>query len=73
MNRSRPAGAGLLVVEGVGSSRRDLAHLIEASVWVQAGLAALDRRHAARVRAGEMAPEDFASWMAEEVPLRGRP
>ena len=62
-----PAGITLLVVEGVGSSRRALAHLLDASVWVQSDLEELDRRNAARVQAGEISPGDFDSWMAEEV------
>ena len=66
---SVPAGVTLLVVEGVGSSRRDLAHLLDASVWVQSDLAELERRDAVRVQAGEIAPADYASWMAEEFPF----
>jgi hypothetical protein len=61
-----PGGVRLLVVEGVGSSRRALAHLLDASLWVQSDLAETDRRNAVRVQAGEISPADFASWMAEE-------
>ena len=61
-----PAGLALLVVEGVGSSRRALAQLLDASVWVQSDLAVLERRDAARVQAGEISPAAYASWMAEE-------
>jgi hypothetical protein len=64
-----PAGIALLVVEGVGSSRRDLAHLLDASVWVQSDLAELERRDAVRIQAGEISPAGHASWMAEEVPF----
>jgi hypothetical protein len=61
-----PGDVRLLVVEGVGSSRRALAHLLDASLWVQSDLAETDRRNAVRVQAGEISPADFASWMAEE-------
>jgi hypothetical protein len=64
-----PAGISLLVVEGVGSSRRALAHLLDASVWVQSDLDEVDRRNAARVQAGEISPAGFDSWMAEEFPF----
>jgi hypothetical protein len=64
-----PAGLELLIVEGVGSSRRALAHLLDAGVWVQSDLAELERRDAVRVQAGEISPEDDASWMAEEGPF----
>jgi hypothetical protein len=56
------------VVENVGSSRRDLAHLLDAGVWVQSDLDELDRRNAVRVQAGEISPENHDSWMAEEFP-----
>jgi hypothetical protein len=61
-----PGGVRLLVVEGVGSSRRALAHLLDASLWVQSDLAETNRRNALRVQAGEISQADFASWMAEE-------
>jgi hypothetical protein len=64
-----PTGLALLVVEGVGSSRRALAHLLDAAVWVQSDQAELERRDAVRVQAGEISPEDYASWMAEERPF----
>ena len=64
-----PAGLTLLVVEGVGSSRRALAHLLDASVWVQSDQDEIDRRSAVRVQAGEISPADFDAWMAEELPF----
>lgn len=64
-----PAGLTLLVVEGVGSSRRALAHLLDASVWVQSDQDEIDRRNAVRVQAGEISPTGFDSWMAEELPF----
>jgi hypothetical protein len=63
------AGLALLVVEGVGSSRRALAHLLDAGVWVQSDLDEIDRRNAVRVQAGEISPAAFDSWMAEERPF----
>ncbi|GAA3953483.1 uridine kinase family protein [Actinoplanes auranticolor] len=64
-----PAGCTLLIVEGVGAGRRELAPLLDAVVWVEAEQHDVDRRNAERVAAGEMTPEDFAAWMAEENPF----
>ena len=64
-----PAGLTLLIVEGVGSSRQELAHLLDASAWVQCDLDEIDRRNAVRVQAGEISPAAFDSWMAEELPF----
>lgn len=74
-----PAGCSLLVVEGDGAGRREVAHLIDALIWVQS-----DEREAARrgrVRAAHAdaidganmpadgSPPDDAGWMAEEIPF----
>jgi hypothetical protein len=67
-----PAGASLLVVEGVGAGRRELTGLLDGVVWVQTDPAEAARRDAARVAAGETTPEDYASWMAEEGPFVAR-
>jgi hypothetical protein len=64
-----PAGLTLLIVEGVGSSRQALAHLLDAGVWVQSDLDEIDRRNAVRVQAGEISPAAFDSWMAKELPF----
>jgi hypothetical protein len=74
-----PAGCPLLVVEGDGAGRREVAHLIDALVWVQSDEREVTRRSAARaVNPGAMdlanAPADGSvpdedGWMAEEIPF----
>src|SRR5712692_5998926 len=54
-----PGGTQLLILEGVGSSREELAHLLDARLWVQAD----------RVAAGETTRADVQGWMAEELPF----
>jgi hypothetical protein len=58
-----------VVVEGVGAGRRELAHLLDAVVWVHADLDGTVRRDAVRLAAGEMSEEAYADWMAEEHPF----
>jgi hypothetical protein len=64
-----PAGARALIVEGVGATRRTLAPFLDATVWVQADAAELERRNEARIAAGESTPADHRAWMAEEEPF----
>jgi hypothetical protein len=64
-----PAGSGVLIVEGVGATRRTLAPMLDATVWVQADAAVLDRRNESRIGAGEMTAADHRAWMAEEDPF----
>ncbi len=64
-----PADSSLVIVEGVGAGRRDLAPLVDAVVWVEAERHDIDLRNAERVAAGETTPEDFAAWLAEEGPF----
>jgi hypothetical protein len=64
-----PAGASLVVVEGVGAGRRELTDLLDGVVWVQTGPDEAARRDAARVAAGETTPSNYAAWMAEEGPF----
>jgi hypothetical protein len=61
--------ASLVIVEGVGASRREIGHLLDAAVWVQSDLNAIERRNAARVAAGETNPSVVARWMHEEFPF----
>ena len=56
-----PHGIQLLVLEGVGASREELAHLLDARLWVQTDQTEIDRRNNARV-----ADE---GWLLEEVPF----
>jgi hypothetical protein len=64
-----PAGISTLLVEGVGSWRRELAEVIDAGVWVQADLDVMDERNMTRVDAGELPMRLHEQWMAEEVPF----
>jgi hypothetical protein len=74
-----PAGCPLLIIEGDGAGRREVAHLIDALIWVQADEREAARRSAARVAhppAADMAnkavdgtPFDEDGWMAEEIPF----
>jgi hypothetical protein len=43
-----PAGVSTVIVEGVGSARRELVDEFDASVWVQSDLPTMDRRNMAR-------------------------
>jgi hypothetical protein len=45
-----PAGCPLLIVEGDGAGRREVAHLIDALVWVQPDEREAERRRLARDR-----------------------
>lgn len=62
-----PENIHLLIVEGVGTCRRDLAQAFDALIWVQSDTNVIDRRNATRVAAGEISEEDFREWMQEEV------
>jgi hypothetical protein len=74
-----PAGCPLLIIEGDGAGRREVAHLIDALIWVQADEGEAERRRLARDRdpdaldlankapGGE--PFDNDGWMAEEIPF----
>lgn len=64
-----PAGAPLLVVEGVGSSRQALNPWLDAAVWVHVEPITRQRRDQARVAAGEVAADVVAAWLAEEIPF----
>ena len=64
-----PAGTGLLIVEGVGVGRPELAEVLDATVWVQSDLDEIERRNLVRVDAGEISPAGYEQWMAEEVPF----
>lgn len=67
-----PAGVPLLIVEGVGAARREIAHLIDVAIWVQSDEQETERRNLARVgQAGGMPTEqNHRDWMAEEIPFQ---
>jgi hypothetical protein len=74
-----PAGCPLLIIEGDGAGRREVAHLIDALIWVQADEREAERRGLARERDPDAldmtnkdpggVPFDNAGWMAEEIPF----
>jgi hypothetical protein len=66
---SVPCGIRLLLLEGVGSSREELADLLNARVWVQSDRAVTERRNDARIAAGETTRAKLADWMAEVLPF----
>jgi hypothetical protein len=66
-----PADCPLLVIEGVGASRRESARLTDAAIWVQADERETERRGLARIGKPDQAPtvRDMRDWLAEEVPF----
>lgn len=64
-----PAGISILIVEGVGTVRRELVGVIDASIWVQSDQAVMNQRTSARIAAGEVALSVHEEWMAEEIPF----
>lgn len=66
-----PAGCPLLIIEGDGAGRREVGHLIDVLIWVQADERAAERRALARIgKPGEAPTITFhREWMAEEVPF----
>jgi hypothetical protein len=64
-----PRTCSLLIVEGVGAGRRELAPLLDAVVWVESPRSEVERRDAQRVATGETTPANYAAWMAEEDPF----
>jgi hypothetical protein len=64
-----PAGASWVFVEGVGSSRRSLANLLDGSVWVQSDAVEANRRGILRNGGDERAAQRWDEWMAEELPF----
>lgn len=64
-----PAGSHLVIVEGVGASRRALAPLIDATVWVQSDLGAARHRGIQRDGATREAEEFWDEWDRAELPF----
>jgi hypothetical protein len=64
-----PADAPMVVIEGVGASRRELAHLIDAAIWVQSDFVEAERRGILRDGGDEEAVRGWHEWMAEELPF----
>ena len=73
-----PDGLDVVIVEGVGAGRRELAALVDTIVWVQSDFAESERRGIARdIALGVNGDRDAAiafwhAWMAEELPFLAR-
>ena len=65
-----PAGCPLLIIEGVGAGRRELATLIDTVVWVQSDMVEAERRGIARDGGTAEAAAFWHEWMAEELPFQ---
>jgi hypothetical protein len=65
-----PTGTRLLIVEGVGAGRQELAAHFDGIIWVQSDLDQALARDQKRVAAGEISAEDYADWMAQERPFQ---
>jgi hypothetical protein len=74
-----PADCPLLVIEGDGAGRLEVAHLIDALIWVQSDEREAERRRLVRDRnpsaldvvnfPSDGLPLDHDGWMAEEIPF----
>jgi NUDIX domain-containing protein len=64
-----PRRPPLVVIEGVGASRRQLAHLIDAAVWVQSDWVEAERHGLVRDGGDAEATENWHAWMSEELPF----
>lgn len=70
-----PAGACLVIVEGVGAGRRELAGLLDAVLWVQSDSDTAQQRGIRRDSAPGMgrdrveATRFWHEWMAQELPF----
>jgi hypothetical protein len=64
-----PQGRELVIVEGAGSARRELMHLVDAAIWVQSDMAEAEQRGIERDGGDEAAISFWHLWMAEELPF----
>lgn len=70
-----PAGLELVLIEGTGAGRQELAHLLDAVVWVQSDSAEAERRGIERDTAAgvngdpEAATRFWHEWTAQERPF----
>jgi hypothetical protein len=66
-----PAGCPLLVVEGDGAGRQEVADLIDVLIWVQSDEREAQRRVLNRIGKPDEAPTIWhhREWMAEEIPF----
>ena len=64
-----PPDRSLLILEGVGAARRELMHLLDAVVWVQADLERARTRGIARDGGDAAAVSFWDEWTAAELPF----
>ncbi|MEU4561922.1 hypothetical protein AB0F72_26355 [Actinoplanes sp. NPDC023936] len=69
-----PAGCRAVLVEGVGASRRDLAHLFDVAIWVRSDYVEAERLGLLRDLGlkgvdPETAKREWDEWMVEENPF----
>ncbi|MGC4191018.1 MAG: hypothetical protein QM589_07625 [Thermomicrobiales bacterium] len=62
----------VVLVEGVGASRKELSAWIDRSIWVQSDLYEAERRGVVRDGGTDEAHAFWREWMAEEVPFLSR-
>ena len=61
-----PGSLTYLLVEGVGASQSSIRDLFDLVLWVETDEPTRLARDLPRLAEGEMSPEDYTSWMAEE-------
>ena len=64
-----PSSASLVIIEGVGTSRRSLTPFIDASAWVQSDWDEANRRGIARDGGGQAETDLWWEWDREEQPF----
>jgi hypothetical protein len=66
-----PADCPLLIIEGDGAGRREVADLIDALIWVQSDVREAERRMLTRIGKPDEAETIWhhREWMAEEIPF----
>lgn len=66
-----PAACPLVIIEGDGAGRREVAHLIDVLIWVQSDEREAERRVLDRIGKPDEVPTMPAhrEWMAEEIPF----
>ena len=67
-----PAGLELVVVEGTGVVREELAHLLDAAVWLQVDRTVAERRLLDRDGDAPSQLQHVAEWLLEEHPFLRR-
>ncbi len=65
-----PPKCSLLILEGVGAARRELMHVVDVVVWVQADVERAKTRGLIRDGGDAGAIALWDSWMAEEFPFQ---